>query len=142
MMTTRRKRRTIKDDGPEPIDVFVGSRVHARRTELRISQTKLGEALGVTFQQVQNYENGVNRIGASNLLKTSKALGVGVAYFYEGVDQEIELDLSGQAAIPSNDPLMSKETVRFARDFYRIKDEDVRKKFVQLVKMLANVEAD
>ncbi|MBT4938769.1 MAG: helix-turn-helix transcriptional regulator, partial [Rhodospirillaceae bacterium] len=58
-----RRRRTIKDDGPDPIDKYVGSRVRARRVGLRISQTKLGEAIGVTFQQVQKYENGTNRIG-------------------------------------------------------------------------------
>ena len=68
------RRRTIKDDGPDPIDKFVGSRVRARRVGLRISQTKLGDAIGVTFQQVQKYENGTNRIGASNLFKISSRI--------------------------------------------------------------------
>ena len=81
-----RRRRTIKDDGPDPIDKYVGSRVRARRVGLRISQTKLGDAIGVTFQQVQKYENGTNKIGASNLYKMSKSLGVEVAYFYDGVE--------------------------------------------------------
>ena len=84
------RRRTIKDDGPDPIDKFVGSRVRARRVGLRISQTKLGDAIGVTFQQVQKYENGTNRIGASNLFKISKTLSVEVAFFFEGLDADEE----------------------------------------------------
>lgn len=73
--------RNANKEGPDPIDIFVGSRVRARRTGLRISQTKLGEFLGVTFQQVQKYENGGNRIGASNLYKLARALDVEVGFF-------------------------------------------------------------
>ena len=80
-MPKGQRRRTIKYDGPHPIDVYVGDRVKSRRKGLRISQTMLGQELGVSFQQVQKYENSMNRIGASNLLKIAKALGVEVAYF-------------------------------------------------------------
>ena len=124
-----------------PLDVYVGARLRARRLGLRISQTKLGEVIGVTFQQVQKYENGFNRIGAGNLLRFSNALGVEVAYFYEDVDPNIKLDMAAIAAIPSNDPMLSKDCVRLARDFIRIKDEDVRKNFAQLVRVLARVDA-
>ena len=79
-------RRTIKDDGPDPFDVYVGSRVRARRLGLRISQTKLGEAVDVSFQQVQKYENGTNRMGASRLYAIAKTLGVKVAFFFEGIE--------------------------------------------------------
>jgi transcriptional regulator with XRE-family HTH domain len=78
------RRRTIKDDGPDPIDRYVGSRVRARRVGIRLSQTKLGEAIGVTFQQVQKYERGANRVSASKLHAIGTALSAPVAYFFEG----------------------------------------------------------
>ena len=124
-------------DGPDPIDVYIGARVKARRKFLRVSQTKLGEACGVTFQQVQKYENSTNRIGASNLLKISKALGVEVEYFFEGVEGAVEIGATPQVAIPEEDPLAAKESISLVRDLYRIKNEGVRKSFAQLVKMLA-----
>lgn len=137
------RRRTIKDDGPDPIDKFVGSRVRARRVGLRISQTKLGEAIGVTFQQVQKYENGTNRIGASNLFKISKALGVDVSFFFEGVEnldksQIINLDLSDIPQAPfKEDPMSSREAIELMHNFYRVTDEEVRKRLSQFVKTLA-----
>ena len=132
-------RRTILRDDPDPIDVYVGARLRARRLGLRITQAKLGEVVGVTFQQLHKYENGSIRIGAGDLLRFSNALGVEVAYFFEGVDPSKELDMAAIAAIPSNDPLLSKDCVRLASHFYRIKDEDVRKNFAHLVKVLAKV---
>ena len=136
-MPKGKRRRTILEDGPEPIDVYVGSRLKVLRHGLRISQTKMGEATGVSFQQVQKYENGMNRIGAGNLYKFSKALGVDVAYFFDGVDGAVNVDATPPDEIPEEDPLSAKESVRLAHDFIRIKDEDVRKQFSQLVKVLA-----
>ena len=136
-MSYYKRRRTIKDDGPEPIDVYVGTRVKARRQGLRISQTTLSQALGNSFQQVQKYENGTNRIGASNLLKISKALGVDVAYFFEGVDENVNLDVVAQENEFEEDPMSNKESTRLAHDFIRIKDRSVRKQFSLLVKALA-----
>ena len=137
------RRRTIKDDGPDPIDKFVGSRVRARRVGLRVSQTKLGEAIGVTFQQVQKYENGTNRIGASNLYKMSKTLGVEVAYFYDGVEN-IQMEgvnttgLSDGPQAPFEvDPLSSREAIELMHNYFRVKDETVRKRLSQFVKTLA-----
>jgi transcriptional regulator with XRE-family HTH domain len=138
-----RRRRTIKDDGPDPIDKFVGSRVRARRVGLRISQTKLGDAIGVTFQQVQKYENGTNRIGASNLYKMSKSLGVEVAYFYDGVenigpDGGIVPGLSDGNQTPFEvDPMSSREAIELMHNYFRVNDETVRKRLSQFVKTLA-----
>ena len=137
------RRRTIKDDGPDPIDKFVGSRVRARRVGLRISQTKLGDAIGVTFQQVQKYENGTNRIGASNLFKISKTLSVEVAFFFEGLDadEEAAKELAGLSEGSQTkfdvDPMSSREAIELMHNYFRVKDENVKKKLSQLVKSMA-----
>src|SRR5512147_2930210 len=81
-------RKPVSEDGPDPIDQHVGTRIRGRRVGLRISQTKLGQAIGVTFQQIQQYESGTNRVGASNLFKIAKALGVDVSFFFEGAFNE------------------------------------------------------
>src|SRR5512132_3925215 len=81
-------RKPVSEEGPDPIDQHVGTRIRGRRVGLRISQTKLGHSIGVTFQQIQKYESGSNRVGASNLFKIAKALGVDVSFFFEGVSLE------------------------------------------------------
>jgi transcriptional regulator with XRE-family HTH domain len=137
------RRRTIKDDGPDPIDKFVGSRVRARRVGLRISQTKLGDAIGVTFQQVQKYENGTNRIGASNLFKISKTLSVEVAFFFEGLDadEEAAKELAGLSEGSQTkfdvDPMSSREAIELMHNYFRVKDKNIKKKLSQLVKTMA-----
>jgi transcriptional regulator with XRE-family HTH domain len=136
------RRRTIKDDGPDPIDRYVGSRVRARRVGIRLSQTKLGEAIGVTFQQVQKYENGTNRIGASNLFKIAKTLGVDVAYFFEGVQEIADSMLTDSPEVPlagiKEDPLTSRDAIELMHNYYRVKDPNVRKRLAQFVKTLAH----
>jgi transcriptional regulator with XRE-family HTH domain len=136
------RRRTIKDDGPDPIDRYVGSRVRARRVGIRLSQTKLGEAIGVTFQQVQKYENGTNRIGASNLFKIAKTLGVDVAYFFEGVQEIADSMMSDSPEVPmtgiKEDPLTSRDAIELMHNYYRVKDANVRKRLAQFVKTLAH----
>jgi transcriptional regulator with XRE-family HTH domain len=136
------RRRTIKDDGPDPIDRYVGSRVRARRVGIRLSQTKLGEAIGVTFQQVQKYENGTNRIGASNLFKIAKTLGVDVAYFFEGVQEIADSMLADAPEAPlagvKEDPLTSRDAIELMHNYYRVKDANVRKRLAQFVKTLAH----
>ena len=139
-MPSGKRRRTIKDDGPDPIDVCVGGCVKFRRVDLLISQTKLGGTCGVTFQQMQKYENGMNRIGASNLLKISKALDVEVSYFFEGVEAAVNVDATPQGKIPDEDPMKAVESTRLARDYIRIKDAGVRKRISQLFKVLAMAE--
>lgn len=133
----------VAKEAPDPIDKYVGARVRGRRLGLRMSQTKLGEAIGVTFQQVQKYENGTNRIGASNLFKVAKTLGVEVGYFFQEMpdvawkgDQKIGM---GERSLPEfeHDPLSSREAIELTHNYYRIGDGQVRKRLSQLVKSLA-----
>ena len=81
----KRHRRIIKDEGPDPIDVFVGRRVRERRRHLGLSQTAVAEQLGVSFQALQRYEMGTNRVAASTLFRLCQALGVEPGYFFEGL---------------------------------------------------------
>ena len=131
-------RRTIKDDGPDPIDVFVATRVRARRQGLRISQTKLAQPLGITYQQVQKYENGTNRIGASNLLKISKVLKVDVRHFFEGLERDVKQGSPPQDTASVEEQILSRDSIRFVHDYFRIMNERPRKKISQLVEELAN----
>ena len=131
---------------PDPIDKYVGSRVRSRRVGMRISQTKLGDAIGVTFQQIQKYENGTNRIGASNLYKISHHLSTEVAYFFQ--DMPVELfeasnndpyGLSEPLAEPfQSDPLSSREAISLMHDYHRIPDEQLRQRMSQFMRALAN----
>lgn len=131
---------------PNAIDRFVGSRVRGRRVGLRLSQTNLGQAIGVTFQQIQKYENGSNRIGSSNLFKISKTLGVDVGFFFEGMPEDIEragMTARGGLAEPppvefDHDPLNSRESIELMHNYFRINDPHVRRKLFQFVRSLAN----
>ncbi len=128
--------RVVKE-APDPIDMHVGKRVRGRRVGLGISQTKLGQAIGVTFQQIQKYENGANRIGSSNLYKVAKALDVEVSYFFEGLeDAPRGLSESRQNRF-EEDPLRSREAIELMHNYYRIGDPQVRKRLFQFVKALS-----
>ena len=128
---------------PNPIDKHVGSRVRMRRVLLGMSQEKLGEALGLTFQQVQKYEKGTNRIGASRLQQISKTLNVPPAYFFEGApafDGGDPVAHSAAAEAGSAyvvDFLSTTEGLHLNRAFARIQDAKVRKRIVDLVTSLA-----
>lgn len=141
------KKKRIPKGTPNLIDKFVGSRVRARRVGLRQSQTNLGQAIGVTFQQIQKYENGSNRIGASNLFKIANALGVEVSFFFEGMPDDIaKLGLipRGQGLAESapsdfeHDPMSSRESIELMHNYFRIDDPLVRKRLFQFVKSLAD----
>jgi transcriptional regulator with XRE-family HTH domain len=130
-----------------PIDVHVGTRVRLRRMLLGMSQEKLGERLGLTFQQVQKYEKGVNRIGASRLYELGKVLGVSVSYFYdEAPEVMVASQPAGHAAgfgeMPAEnyaaDFLSSREGLELNKAFARITDAKVRRTIVDLVRSLAN----
>ncbi len=127
---------------PDPIDIHVGSRVRLRRTLLGMSQEKLGDALGLTFQQIQKYERGANRIGSSRLYKISKILDVPVSYFFEEMPADVEEANRGLSDVPSEpfevDQLSKRETLELVRAYYRIKDAKVRKRMFELVKAIAN----
>jgi len=126
-----------------PIDAQVGNRVRLRRMLIGMSQEKLGELLGLTFQQVQKYEKGVNRIGAGRLYQVASILGVPIGYFYEGViEQGPRLsEMSEDAgAPPVMEFLASGEGLQLSLAFMRIKDPKVRKRVLDLVKSLADDE--
>jgi transcriptional regulator with XRE-family HTH domain len=122
-----------------PIDGQVGNRVRLRRMLISMSQERLGELLGLTFQQVQKYEKGVNRIGAGRLYQVAQILGVPISYFYEGVvEQAAETARNGDATTPPvMEFLSSGEGLQLSLAFMRIKDSKVRKRVVDLVKSLA-----
>ncbi|MCP4560896.1 MAG: helix-turn-helix transcriptional regulator [Bosea sp.] len=126
---------------PNPIDRHVGSRVRMQRMLAGISQEKLGEALGLTFQQVQKYEKGTNRISASRLQQIAKMLGVPVAFFFEGAPSG-EATAVGFADASSTayvaDFLSTSEGVQLSKAFVRIKSPRVRRRVIDLVEALAD----
>lgn len=133
---------------PNPVDIHVGSRVRLRRTLLGLSQEKLGEAVGLTFQQIQKYERGANRIGASRLFEFSRILDVPVSFFFDDMPDVVPGEESqgawglgdqSQASLEP-DPLTRRETLELVRAYYRIGDPQVRKRLFELAKSLGNAE--
>lgn len=127
---------------PNPIDIHVGSRIRLRRTMLGMSQEKLGESLGITFQQIQKYEKGTNRVGASRLQNISNILNVPVAFFFEDAPGDVGNTVDGMAEAASSnyvvDFLSSAEGLQLNRAFVKIADPKVRRRIVDLVKVLAD----
>jgi transcriptional regulator with XRE-family HTH domain len=129
---------------PNPIDVHVGSRVRFRRMLLGMSQEKLGEKLGLTFQQIQKYEKGINRIGASRLFDLAQVLGVPVQFFYEEAPagETPQLVAQGFAERPAESPIVeflrSRDGLELNKAFVRISDAKARRAIVDLVRSLAN----
>ena len=125
---------------PNPVDTHVGSRVRLRRMLLGMSQERLGNAMGLTFQQVQKYEKGVNRIGASRLFHISRILDVPVQFFFEEAPQLDGLAVTGMAEPESEtfilEFLNSREGLELNRAFVKIGDPKVRKSVVDLVRAL------
>jgi transcriptional regulator with XRE-family HTH domain len=135
---------------PNPIDRHVGSRVRMRRILLGMSQEKLGEALGLTFQQIQKYEKGTNRICASRLQQISRTLNVPPAFFFDGAPASEELigedgTVLAVAEQPSStfvlDFIATSESLHLNKAFARIQDPKVRKRIIDLVASLASDEA-
>ena len=131
-----------------PVDVHVGSRVRMRRTLLGLSQTKLGEAIGLTFQQVQKYERGANRIGSSRLFELSQVLDVPVSFFFDEMLPEVQTsvkdgDSAKHAVAKPNgkDPVSKRETLELVRNYYRVGDPRVRKRLFELVKSISKQSA-
>ncbi|HET7157087.1 MAG TPA: helix-turn-helix transcriptional regulator [Hyphomicrobiaceae bacterium] len=129
---------------PNPIDIHVGSRVRFRRMLLGMSQEKLGEKLGLTFQQVQKYEKGINRIGASRLFDLAQVLGVSVQFFYE--EAPASEPKQGTPDVFAEQPdehsivafLRSRDGLELNKAFVRISDVKARRAIVELVRSLAN----
>ncbi len=130
--------------GINPIDVHVGARVRLRRKLLGLTQTGLGNALGLTFQQVQKYESGRNRIGSSRLFKLSQMFDVSVNHFFEDIPTATAARLPGKgrgrAKKPSRyelDPMVKRETLELVHAYYKIEDANVRRRLYQLIKGVA-----
>jgi transcriptional regulator with XRE-family HTH domain len=139
-----------KDGRPSPIDVHVGTRIRLRRTLLAMSQERLGDALGLTFQQVQKYERGVNRVGASRLFDLSRVLDVPISFFFDDMPETVAgpNSAAGRRSVgfsdaqdPFGDDTMSRrETLELVRAYYRIADPALRKKVFELIKSMGPAE--
>ena len=140
-----------KEGRPSPIDVHVGSRIRLRRTLLGMSQERLGEALGLTFQQVQKYERGVNRVGASRLFDLSRVLDVPISFFFDDMPESLastygsHLSRRGTGFSEmqdgfTDDALNRRETLELVRAYYRITDPAVRKRVFDLIKSMGPTE--
>jgi transcriptional regulator with XRE-family HTH domain len=125
---------------PNPVDKYVGSRVRMRRIMLGLSQEKLGDALGLTFQQIQKYEKGTNRIGASRLHQISDILQVPVSFLFEGgPSSSTSVEGLGEAPSPAyvSDFLATSEGLALTRAFTKITDAKLRRSIVDLVEQIA-----
>src|SRR5690348_5768246 len=131
--------RTASQGNPNPIDVHVGSRVRLRRTLLGMSQEKLGDAIGLTFQQVQKYERGANRVGASRLYDLSRVLDVPVSFFFEELGEAPSPSGASEPAAESyqSNPMMKRETLELVRAYLRISDPQIKRRLFELAKALA-----
>jgi transcriptional regulator with XRE-family HTH domain len=128
---------------PHPVDVHVGARVRLRRKLLGMSQTKLADALGLTFQQVQKYERGANRIGSSRLYDLSRVFDVPIEHFFEDMPADIAASSPakgrGKAKKPPGyelDPIAKRETLELVRAYYNIEDANVRQRLREMAKAL------
>ncbi len=129
---------------PHPVDVHVGARVRMRRTLLGMTQTDLGDAVGMSFQQVQKYERGTNRISASRLYGLSQVFDVTVEYFFEDMPPDIAANSPakgrGKAKKPPGyelDPMVKRETLELVRAYYNIEDANVRQQLREMATAMA-----
>jgi transcriptional regulator with XRE-family HTH domain len=125
----------LSKKSPNPIDKHVGARVRMRRTLIGMSQERLGDALDLTFQQVQKYEKGTNRIGASRLHDIAAVLGVEVEFFFEGLQPRADGD-RGRASI--NEFMSLPESDRLVQNFVRLQDDEARRRVTDLIEWLAS----
>jgi transcriptional regulator with XRE-family HTH domain len=127
---------------PSKIDHLVGQRLRWRRRELRLTQEQLGERLGLTFQQVQKYEKGVNRISAGRLYEMSTVLDIPILYFYEGAEEYLALPngaVAEDGEPPAPLPQLDQEAMELLSAFQNIDDEDLRKSLLSAIKAAAAV---
>jgi transcriptional regulator with XRE-family HTH domain len=143
-----------KENRPSPVDVHVGARIRLRRTLMGMSQERLGEALGLTFQQVQKYERGVNRVGASRLFDLSRVLDVPISFFYDNMPEPLGSGggnfqpspraVTGfaeqQAGFGNDETQNTRETLELVRAYYRITDPSIRKRVFDLMKSMGPAE--
>lgn len=125
---------------PNPVDIHVGRRIRLRRTLMGMSQEKLGTAVTLTFQQIQKYESGANRVGSSRLFQFSKVLSVPVSFFFDDMPPEVSGAPAGlrEDTVPFNDDIMTKrESLNLVRHYYRLPNERIRKHVRDLLAELA-----
>ena len=141
----------IEDGSPNPVDVHVGKRIRLRRTTLGYSQQQLAMRLGLTFQQVQKYEKGYNRVGASRLWDISRVLRVPMDFFFEDMDtsttdqspmmlgnlSDVEKQDLNQPELNKDDPLESEESLKLVRAFYKIKNRKLARSLFNLTEQLS-----
>lgn len=140
--TRGRGRGRSEDGSPNPVDVHVGGRIRLRRTLLGFSQEKLGERIGLTFQQIQKYERGANRVGASRLYDLAHVLEVPVGFFFDDMPAEVREASPAERQVlnpptEDDDPLYRRETLELVRAYYGIDDPVLRKKIFELIKSMA-----
>jgi transcriptional regulator with XRE-family HTH domain len=128
--------------GPHPIDRHVGLRIRMRRKELGISQERLAEALGLTFQQVQKYERAANRVSASKLWQVARALHTTVGYFYDGLAEAAATGATSSRDTCAQDFLITAEGMELAATFPKIPRARLRRKILELVRTLADSDAE
>ena len=147
MIKEKRARRTVAQDGPNPVDVHVGSRIRLRRRVLNLTQLQLSDLLGITFQQVQKYEKGLNRVSASSMWDISRVLEVPMDFFFEDMEKETALQsprmlrlnltadnaLSQEPQIMNDDPMNKKETLKLIDAYYKIPNRQVAKELLNLI---------
>ena len=129
-----------KRSHPDPVDIHVGARLRLRRTLLGLTQDQLGKALNLTFQQVQKYERGANRIGSSRLYKLSQILDVPVSFFFDEMPDDMSQPSAGivnSKKREGTDHFSRRETLVLVKNYYNIEDMNVRKKLYNFIKTLA-----
>ena len=150
MVNYKSIRGRTEDNEPNPIDIHVGKRIRLRRTILHITQQQLAEMLGLTFQQVQKYEKGMNRVGASRLWDISRVLNVPMGFFFDDIDETsiahspmmlnkdvAELALSDIQPAVDDDPMKRAETLELVRAYYKITNRAVAKDIFNLLVSLS-----
>ncbi len=145
------RRPGTRGGGPDPIDIHVGKRIKLRRTLLHISQEQLAGDIGVTFQQVQKYESGHNRVSASRLFDISRVLHRPISYFFEDIGPETTGDraiptsrgregMAEEAAPFDNDPMQRTETLELVRAYWRLSNAELRRNVFELLTNIAKRE--
>jgi transcriptional regulator with XRE-family HTH domain len=148
--TKTSQKNELRSENPDPVDIHVGARLRMRRNLVGFSQEQLGKALGLTFQQIQKYERGVNRMGSSRLYQISRLLSVPVSYFFDempterhpqpGFAEEGQAPLDDAPAQHINtdyDIMRRRETLELIRAYYRIQDHKQRRKVYELIRSMA-----
>jgi len=132
---------------PNPVDIHVGARMRLRRTLLGLSQEAVAEKLGLTFQQVQKYERGTNRVSSSRLFDLCRIFNVPVAYFFDEMEGEVarQSPATLQGKAPSKvelerDPAAKRETLELVRAYYGIEDQAVRQKLTNMIRAIATAD--